>query len=183
MKIIRLLISDTAPLYPPFWGGPKRIWNLYSNLGDRFDVTYVGIDCGLSKKYINRKIRDNFREVIQPITKIYYPFRYFELKAARNTVFDIFIHICVIFDKGFKQELNKHEASILIASHPWTSPCFKIKKDQVFIYDAHNCEYILIKEILKGRWYKGVISFFVKLIERAACRKATIIIVSSERDK
>lgn len=182
-KQIKVLITDTALLYPPMWGGPKRIWNLYSNLGGRFDVTYVGIDCGLRKKYINRKIRGNFREVIRPITKIYYLFRYFELKIARNTAFDIFIHIGMFFDKGFKQELNKHEADILIASHPWTSPCLRIKKGQIFIYDAHNCEYFLIKEILKGRWFRGAISFLVKLIERAACRKAAIIIASSERDK
>ena len=89
----------------------------------------------------------------------------------------------MILDKGFKQELSKHRADILIATHPWSSPCFKIKNGQVFIYDAHNCEYILIKEILKGRWYKGLISFFVKLIERSACRKAAIIIVSSKKDR
>jgi len=183
MKIIKLLISDMALLYPPLWGGPKRIWNLYSNLGDRFDVTYVGIDCGLSKKYIDRKIRDNFREVIQPVTKIYYPFRYFELKAIGNMAFDIFVHIGMFFDRGFKRELNRHEASVLIATHPWSSPCFRIKKGQAFIYDAHNCEYILINEILKGRWYRAAISFFVKLIERSACRKSTIIIASSKKDK
>ncbi|TAN60378.1 glycosyltransferase [bacterium] len=183
MGIIRLLVADTAPLYPPLWGGPKRIWNLYSNLGDNFDVTYIGIDCGLGKIYFNRRIRDNFREVIRPITKIYYLFRYFELKFLKNTAFDIFIHICIILDKGLKRELNKNKADILIASHPWTSVCFRIKRGQVFIYDAHNCEYILIREILKGRWCKGIISFFVRLIERDACRKADIIIAASETDK
>lgn len=183
MKIIKLLVSDTAPLYPPLWGGQKRIWNLYSNLGDSFDVTYIGIDCGLRKRYINRKIRDNFREVIRPITKIYYLFRYFELNALRNKAFDIFIHICIVLDKGLKREINKRKADILIASHPWVSVCFRIRRSKVFIYDAHNCEYILIKKILKGRWYKGIISFFVKLIEREACRKTDIIITASERDK
>jgi len=89
---IKLLISDTAPLYPPLWGGPKRIWNLYSNLGDEFDITYVGIDCGLDKKYINKKIRDNFREIVQPVTRIYYPFRYFELKMIKNLTL---IFLCI----------------------------------------------------------------------------------------
>ncbi|MDD5097382.1 MAG: glycosyltransferase family 4 protein [Candidatus Omnitrophica bacterium] len=183
MKIIKLLIADTAGLYPPYSGGPKRIWNLYSNLGEGFDVTYIGVDCGLSKKYTNRKIKDNFREIIRPITKLYYLFRYFELKIIRNTVFDIFIHTGMIFDQGFKRELNQCPADILIAAHPWICPCFKVKKGQVFIYDAHNCEHALIREILKGKWYKGWVSFFVKLIEGSACRKASIIIVSSEEDK
>jgi glycosyltransferase involved in cell wall biosynthesis len=183
MKMIRLLIADTAPLYPPSWGGPKRIWNLYSNLNDGFDLTYVGIDCGLSKKYIRRKIKNNFEEIIRPITKIYYPFRYFELKIIRNTVFDIFIHTGMIFDQGFKHELKKYQADICIAAHPWAAPCFKKKKSQIFIYDAHNCEYALIKEILKGKWYKAMVSFFVKLIEGSACRKATAIIASSAKDK
>lgn len=183
MKIIKLLIADTAPLYPPLWGGPKRIWNLFSNLGDGFEITYVGVDCGLSKKYINRKIKKNFREVICSVTKIYYPFRYFELKLMKNQAYDFFMHICMVFDKGFMRELNKYEADVLITSHPWSSPCFRVKDRQVFIYDAHNCEYALTKEILKNRWCRRIASVFVKLIEGAACRKAAIVIVNSENDK
>ena len=181
---IKITVSDTARLYPPLWGGPKRIWNLYSNLGDMFDITYVGTDPGDDKRqYINRKIKGNFREVIQPISDMYYLFRDFEVKIMRKLTFDIFTYLCMWFDKGFKKELNRYDADILIASHPWSSPCFKIKEGQIFIYDAHNCEYLLMKEILKGKWYRWVISFFVRRIERAACKKAKIIIVTSEKDK
>lgn len=182
-KFIKITVSDTTPLYPPLWGGPKRIWNLYSNLGEGFDITYVGIDCGLDKKRVDRMLRDDFREIVQPVTSVYYPFRYFELKIIKNLTFDIFMYLCMIFDKGFTEELNKHEADILIATHPWSSPCFKIKKDQIFIYDSHNCEYVLMGEILKGRWYRSIVCFFVKLIEKAACKKSAIIIVSSEKDR
>ena len=56
---IKITVSDTAKLYPPLWGGPKRIWNLYSNLGDMYDITYVGTDPGDDKRqYVNRKIKD-----------------------------------------------------------------------------------------------------------------------------
>jgi len=51
MDRIKIVISDTAPLYPPQWGGPKRIWELYSHLSqDRFYLDYVGIDALLNKK-------------------------------------------------------------------------------------------------------------------------------------
>jgi len=183
MNIINLLISDTAPLFPALRGGQKRIWHLYSDLGDRFDITYVGMDCGLCKRYVDRRIKSNFREIIQPVTKAYYPFRYLDLKVLKNEVFDIFIHVCMVLDKGFKKEINRHKADVLIASHPWSSPCFRIKDGQAFIYDAHNCEYTLAQDILKGRWYKAIVCFLVKLIESAACKKAVKIIVSSKKDK
>jgi glycosyltransferase involved in cell wall biosynthesis len=180
---IRLLVSDTAPLYPPLWGGPKRVWGLYSNLGDMFDITYVGVDPSAPSEYRNRKVKDNIREIIQPLARIYYPFRRFEIKAIKNLTFDIFTYILMWMDKGFVKELNKHDSDILISSHPWSSPCFRIKKGRIFIYDAHNCEYLLMKQILAGRWYNKIISFFVKIIEVKACRKARIILVSSGKDK
>ena len=47
---IKLLITDTAPLYPPLWGGPQRIWNLYGNLSQElFSITYVGVKFGMLK--------------------------------------------------------------------------------------------------------------------------------------
>lgn len=159
------------------------MWGLYGNLGDMFDITYVGVDPGRDQKYTSRKINDKVREVIQPLSKLYYPFRRFELKIVKNLTFDIFTYLMMVFDAGFKKELNKYDSDILISSHPWVSPCFKIKKGQIFIYDAHNCECLLMKQILRGRWYNRIISFFVKLIEIRACRKAKIVIVSSRKDK
>lgn len=182
-KKINITVSDTAPLYPPLWGGPKRVWGLYSGLGDPFSVTYVGINPADDNRHIDRKVDDNIREIINPLCRLYYPFRRFELKIIKNLTFDIFTYIFMWLDKGFKREINRHEADILVASHPWSSPCFKIKKGQVFIYDSHNCEYLLMKQILKGRWYGWIISFFVRLIEMRACRKADVIIATSEKDK
>jgi len=183
MNKLKILVSDTAPLYPPLWGGPKRIWGLYGNLGEEFEVTYVGIDCGLDKRYIDRWLKPNFREIIQPITKIYYPFRVFELRIIKNLTFDIFTYLFMWLDTGFKKILNSQKADILIASHPWSSPCFRIRKGQIFIYDAHNCEYILMKKILKNRWYKWFVLIGVYLIEYRACKKSRIIIASSQTDK
>ena len=58
-KRINITVSDTAPLYPPLWGGPKRVWGLYSGLGDPFNVTYVGINPADDNRYIDRKVDEN----------------------------------------------------------------------------------------------------------------------------
>ncbi|MBU1006835.1 MAG: hypothetical protein KKH08_04500 [Candidatus Omnitrophica bacterium] len=111
-KTVKIIVSYTAPLYPPLWGCPKRVWGLYANLGEGFDIIYVGANSARSKEYTNRKVKENVKEIMQPLCKMYYPFRMLELKTIKNLTFDIFTYLMMIFDRGFREELNSHEADI-----------------------------------------------------------------------
>ncbi|MCM8792739.1 MAG: glycosyltransferase family 4 protein [Candidatus Omnitrophica bacterium] len=182
-KKLKLLVSDTAPLYPPLWGGPLRIWNLFGELPKDFEIIYVGTVFAWGNKYTEVQIKPNVKEIKVPITKLYYPFRWFELKFLKGLTFELFSYLFMSFDFRFKRILRKQDADILISSHPWAFPCLKKKrKDQLLIYDSHNCEYLLMKAITKKRWYRNFVCFLVKLIERSACKKSDFIFACSKED-
>jgi glycosyltransferase involved in cell wall biosynthesis len=185
-KKIKILISDTAPLYPPLWGGPKRIWNLYSSLSrDLFDFTYIGVSCflGAEKKYSFHKIRDNFKEILCAFPQHYYPWHIFETKAFRHISLDLFAYLFMHTDWHFRYILNSLKADVIICSHPWASLSIEKKDGQFFIYDAHNCEYSLMSQILGKHPLKQFVLKRVKKIEAAACKKSDLILACSENEK
>lgn len=183
----RILITDSAPLYPPLWGGPKRIWSLYSNFSQElFDVTYVGVNFGLVKemKYSFNKIRNNFREILCFFPPHYYLCHVFEKLLFKNTSLDLFVYLLMHTDWQFKYILNNTQnADIVICSHPWSSLSIHKNSRQFFIYDAHNCEYLLMDRILERHILKSLVLRQVKKIEEDACKKSDLILVCSEKEK
>jgi len=180
----QVLVTDTAPLYPPRWGGPRRIWNLYSNLSEAlFEVTYVGMHSGSAWQYKYNTIRANFREILCGAPEHYFFWKPFKKVYSRDNSLDLFFYLRMHTDWHFKYALNFREYDIVICSHPWSSPCINNKNCKLFIYDAHNCEYLLMKQLLKNSFFKRNILKQVWRIEKDACRKSDIILVCSENEK
>ncbi len=177
---LHLLIADNTPLYPPTWGGPKRVWNLYSNFSQNlFDITYVGLN--LSGSF--SKIRDNFKEILTGFPLHYYPWYIFKKIALKNTFPDLFVYLYMHTNQKFKHIINSRNADIIIYSHPWASLCITKKNRQLFIYDAHNCEYLLMKQLLKNNPLNKIILNRIKKIEEEACKKSDLILACSEKQK
>ncbi|MFA5275729.1 MAG: glycosyltransferase family 4 protein [Candidatus Omnitrophota bacterium] len=181
---IRVIVSDTDKLNPPIWGGPKRIWNLYSNLPqDKFNIHYVGCDFSRVELKIN-KLAPNFREFLIPCPRHYIKlWSPLNKKYFQSLRFDAFVYLMMSSVKEFGNALRKLKADVLISSHPWSAPSMRKKKEQLFIYDAHNCEYSLTKALIKEHPLCGLISLWVKNIESAACKKSDIILVCSTQEK
>lgn len=186
-KQIKILVTDTTPLYPPLWGGPKRIWNLFSKFSQGlFYITYAGVKSGLGGtdlKYNFNKINDNFREILCGLPAHYYFWHIFEKSFFKNTSLDLFLYLWMHTDWQFKHILNSQNADIIICSHPWSSLAVNKNKKQLFIYDAHNCEYLLMDKILGKNILKNMVLKQVKKIEGDACRKSDLILVCSEKEK
>lgn len=183
---IKMVITDTAPLHPPLWGGPKRIWNLYSNFSPNlFDITYVGVNFGSSRdlKYNFYKIRKNFKEILCAFPAHYYLWHVFEQLVFKDIALDLFVYLWMHTDWQFKYVLNVQDADIIICSHPWSSLCCHKNNGQFFIYDAHNCEYLLMHRILGNHLFKNLVLKRVKKIEGDACKKSNLILACSEKEK
>jgi glycosyltransferase involved in cell wall biosynthesis len=85
--------------------------------------------------------------------------------------------------KEFGDVFRQLKADVLISSHPWSAPSMEKKKGQLFIYDAHNCEYRLMRSLIKKHPLGDIVSLWAKRIEHAACKKSDIIIVCSKQEK
>jgi glycosyltransferase involved in cell wall biosynthesis len=186
-KDIKIVISDTACLFPPLWGGPKRIWNIFANFSqDLFDITYVGIDHTLSsngKKYSFNRIRNNFKEILCAFPPHYYLWHMIEKKIIKTCSLDLFAYLYMHTDWHFRYILNSQKADVLICSHPWSSLSMRKNSRQLFIYDAHNCEYLLMEQILGKCLFRKFVLKKTRKIEADACKKSDLILVCSEKEK
>jgi glycosyltransferase involved in cell wall biosynthesis len=181
-----LLVTDTTPLYPPLWGGPKRIWGLYSNFPeDKFDITYVGSTYSLGdKKYSVNRVRSNLREILSVPPAHYDAWSAVEkMFLGNHLALDLFFYFGMKSDMQFRHILNSQNADIVVCSHPWSSPCIKKDKKKLFIYDAHNCEYLLMAQMLSKHPLRQPVLNWVRAIEEDACKKSDLILACSEEDK
>ena len=145
----------------------------------------MGVDYRLSngKKYTFNRIGDNFKEILSGFPAHYYPWHFVEKKLVRNKAMDLFSYLYMHTHRDFKDIFNTLKADILVCSHPWSSLSMNKKSNQLFIYDAHNCEYLLMDQILGNHILKPLILKKVKYVEADACKKADIITVCSESEK
>jgi len=183
---INIVVTDTAPLYPPLWGGPKRIWGLFANLAeDLFDITYVGIHYALNngQKYNFDRPRDNFRQILCSLPSHYYPWHAIEKGIIRNPSLDLFPYLCMHTDWHFKHVLNAQKTDIVVCSHPWSSRSISKTNGKFLIYDAHNCEYLLMSQILRKHILKHLVLRQVKDTEEDLCRRSDLILACSEKEK
>lgn len=113
----------------------------------------------------------------------YYLWRAFQGRLFRNLSLDLFFYLCMRSDARFNYVLNSLKADIIIFSHPWASPCVKNKGKKLFIYDAHNCEYLLMAQILGKHPLRGAVLKKVRKIEEDACKKSDLILACSGKEQ
>jgi len=180
----KIIIGDTVSLYPPVWGGPKRIWNLYCDLlKEKFVIEYVGLDFTRKKQCQIKEIAVNFKEYLVPLPLHYYLWYPFHKLFFKDLGIDLFTCFMMPTVKKFVKIIEDSKADIVVFSHPWTVSCLKKNKRQLFIYDAHNCEYSLIKTLIETKLIKGIVCLKTKLLEREACKNSDLILACSEKEK
>src|SRR5512136_415021 len=124
MKRYTLLISDTAPLYPPLWGGPKRIWNLFAGLaGQDFEVVYSGLDTSLKngRAYDYARLADHIEEFTFALPAHYRPWYEIEKIIFGISSLNLFLYLAASSVRQFRHMLNSVEANLVVCSHPWAS--------------------------------------------------------------
>lgn len=184
MKQIRIVLSDTTPLWPPRWGGPKRMWELYHNLPEqRFHIDYVGLDIHQEEPYKVYKRAENIRELLASLPKHYALWKPIHERFFKYLSFDLFYYFLMPTVRQFTRIFQSLPGDVLISSHPWSSTCMKPRPGQIFIYDSHNCEYRLMKRLTKRGLMGSLICRWAKWIEKEACRKSEVIFVCSQEEK
>jgi glycosyltransferase involved in cell wall biosynthesis len=74
------------------------------------------------------------------------------------------------------------DAEALVISHPWVCPYVPRRPDQKLIYDAHNCEYVVKRQILNDTAAGRKLVEEVRVLEGNLCREADLIFACSGDD-
>jgi len=182
----KVLVTDNQMLTPAVGGGRIRVLYLYKDLPPEYDVTYVGAYDHPGPEYREQRLTDNFSEIVVPLTQVHFKIDSFLRKLARNKVIiDVTIPLLMRFSPRFLEKVNHYssKARIVIISHPWVAPWVENSTDQLLVYDSHNHEFLVKKQILSDTLFGKLLVRVVRKTEKDLCEKADLVIACSPLDK
>ncbi len=181
-----LLVADNQVLDPPVGGGRIRIYELYRHLAQLgFNITYVGAYDWPGPVYRDQMLAPNFRECVTPLTQPHFGHnRKYENATGGKTTIDVTIPKLLKYSPRFQRMAEEfgREARVVIISHPWVYPYVPRQAGQRLIYDSHNCEYIVKKQILGDTSAGRKLVEEVREVEGKLCREADLIFACSNDD-
>jgi glycosyltransferase involved in cell wall biosynthesis len=183
---IPILVADNQVLDPPVGGGRIRIYELYRHIAALgFEVAYVGAYDWPGPVYRDQMLAPHFREYVTPLTQPHFARnRRYERAAGGKTTIDVTIPKLLKYSPRFQRMAEEHgeNAAAIIISHPWVYPHVIRRPDQKLIYDSHNCEYAVKKQILGDTAAGRKLAEEVRLVEGNLCREADLIFACSNDD-
>lgn len=183
---IRILVTDNQPLAPLVAGARLRIHHLYRNLARHFVITYVGAYDWLGPPHRERGVAPNFTEITVPLAWLHFRLNsIIQRFVGREMLLDVTMPLLRNYAPRFAEVLNRHtkDAQIIIISRPWVFPYVEWRRDQLLIYDAHNCESLAKKDILGDSLVGRSLADKVTKIEGQLCRVSRLIFACSEEDR
>jgi glycosyltransferase involved in cell wall biosynthesis len=175
-------VADTAPLYPALWGGPKRIWGILKHLPlERFSISYVGV-LEPDKPCKSGWVAENINQVLVPFPAHHLFFERWQQRILPNLGFDLYRYFFMDFCRAFARAIENTPADVVLCSHPWTVGLLFKKKNTIKIYDAHNCEYLLMKNLVDRKRLGTAVTLATWRAERQACRESSLVFATSSED-
>ncbi len=183
---VSLLVADNQVLDPPVGGGRIRIYELYRHLAQLdFDITYIGAYDWPGPVYRDQMLASHFREIVTTLTQPHFARdRKYQRAAGGKTTIDVTIPKLLKYSPRFRRMAKEHgrRAEAVIISHPWVFPYVPRRPGQKLIYDAHNCEYIVKRQILSDTAAGRKLVEEVRTLEQDLCRSADLIFACSDDD-
>jgi len=181
-----LLVADNQVLDPPVGGGRIRIYELYRHMAMLdFEITYVGAYDWPGPAYRDQMLAPHFRECVTPLTQPHFAHdRRYQRATGGKTTIDVTIPKLLKYSPRFQRMAGEQgrEAQAIIISHPWVYPYVPRRGNQKLIYDAHNCEYIVKRQILGDTSAGRKLVEEVRELENKLCREADLIFACSNDD-
>lgn len=176
----RIAVLSTYSCYPPQGGGQYRLFNIYSRLARRFDVTICSI-VETNKVCQDLKLENGLQQICVTQSIDHAESQWDVERDLDVNLYDV----CMIdFIEESTEYLDKAKeliraSDIVVFSHPYLYSLSKyVNEDKLVIYEAHNAEYLLKKDYIKNNVWKDK----VKDIEEKVCCGADMIWVTSKED-
>lgn len=181
----RLVVTSTFSSWPPRGGGQLRVVNLYGRLARHYDVELVALgpaDAPAS----STPIGPGMVEHVVPRSRQQ---QLAEDEAAAEVglpVSDICASMLAPTTPRYAQLLDElgQEASAVLLAHPFLAPvAHEVLAGLPSIYDAHNCEYVLKRQMLPPGPAGDRLLAEVARVERAATLGASLVLTVSDEDR
>lgn len=179
----KIIVLNTYPILPCRGGGQVRIFNIYKRLSKYYNIKIFNLVEYSNESKIS-KISNNLSIHDIPISFQHAKKLAILEKKIKHSVHDIAMFYYANLSKNFlniiKKECNKD--SILVCSHPYLYGFVNELDYECLIYEAHNMEFILKKQMLAGKNADNLVKKVFD-IEKSLCKKSNHILVTSEDEK
>ncbi|HYC23425.1 MAG TPA: glycosyltransferase family 4 protein [Candidatus Bathyarchaeia archaeon] len=182
----KVLVATTQPIYPPCNGGQLRLFNLFRNLGDRFEVECVSL-CKPQETALDAPIAPGLREVRVPKSAEH---ERVEAALSRKVDFlpitDVALPLLHRLTPRYGEALARGaaRASLIVASHPYALPALReaTPASLPMVYEAHNVELLLKSDVLPRSELGAVLLELTRATEAACCVDSGLVSTCSEED-
>ena len=178
----KLVVVNTFSVYPPISGGQLRIYHIYRHLARSFQVVLISlVEAGNTFETI--QLQPGFNEIRVPKTPNHAALERALAKETGISVGDIgairYFRETPLWGEIIQQETQN--AEWVIATHPYGYPAIRQVYSGSVIYEAHNVEADLKKDMLGDRC--APLAEQVKEVEEECIKQAPMIIACTPADK
>lgn len=183
----KIVVTNTFSIYPPMGGGQSRIFNLYKNLADKYEVEVVAYS-NYTDRRKRRVIEEGFIENVIPKSEKHEKEENRIYKMIQKPVTDLVIPVIGDMTPEYGQELKSvtQDADMVIICHPFTYLQYKQNgNNKPFVYEAQDVEYKIKSEMFKDTDNEEIKKLLDTLheVERECCEKSEFIFTCSEDDR
>ena len=191
LNTMKILVTDNQVLDPPIGGGRVRIYELYKNFDpSAFDITYLGTFDWLGPEEGEQQLAEHLKEIVIPMTVPHITIdNIFSRLCKGKTTLDVTTPVLMKFTPKYQLKLSQliKEMEAVIVSHPWVYPYVKteiknMSRKPILIYDSHNIEYKIKKDILCDTLLGKFLVHKVKKVERELIKNCDLIFACSDED-
>ncbi len=178
----KIVVLSTYPIYPPRGGGQNRIFYLYKEIAKDFDVEIISLT----------ENESSFKEIAPNLfekrIKKGDEFLKYEGKMSEFTKVPVSdVAVMEYFDKipSLKEEFLKSskDASLAISSHPYFYPFLKKYAKSKIVYESHNFEYLLKKDMFDENKKSQKLLEKLFEVEKEAFRDSSAAVFCSKEDE
>lgn len=181
----KITVTSTFPIYPPQGGGQARIFNLYKNVAEQYNVEIVSFT-GSDQRAFNAHIAKGVREIRVPKSDAHQRKEWEIEKKVGIPVTDIAMLSLSGETPAYGKALQDSIASSewVVLSHPYLyDEAKKYLKGKKIIYEAHNVESAMKKAMLPDTSYAKSLIDLVFQAEQACCADSELIMACSAEDR
>jgi glycosyltransferase involved in cell wall biosynthesis len=179
-KKMIITIFSTYTIDPPYGGGKARIFHLYNQLSKKYKIFVIALS-QTDIAYGFNSINPDFHEIRVPMSGLHKKILWEYESQAKTPVSDVTANDLIQHTPLYSKIVKCYAkiSDFLISSHPYLFSLLLDYKDKPIIYESHNVEYNLKKEILDKTHVGKKLLKRVHIIEEQAIKFSRLIFVTS----
>ena len=168
----KILIISPFNIFPPYWGGASRIYNLAKYLAKEYKVVLL---CNEYKQI--KKANIDCNEYYELSSNANFKLHFVKSPSKFSQIFNPFLIL-----EGI-ETIKNEKPDIILAEFAWSgfhAIVLGFISQVPYILDEHNVEFLRFERMKRGN---RITQFMIKLYEKLACTFASKIFCVSEVDR